>query len=1138
MKNSYAGLVRYIPLLVIGLTFYQSTIAQSNGDYQTRPNVVGNWNGTTTWQKYVTGAWTNVTTSPSSADGRITITNGATVNVTVAVTIDDVVIDLGGTIELTAAATGGITIANGTGPDFTVNGIYKRSNTANTITLNAGATIAVNSGGKYIHNVAGGSVPIATWASGSALNFIGVGGTMTAGMTQSFDTVNCNISSGTLRFDASATWKTLNIQNTGSGVAYLNNNSTGYTLNLTNLTVSAGVFAIAGSLPASTTSNAIVTNYFNQSGGTFAMLRTTTNATLTVNNSFNLSGGSFEMVHNTNNTSTNFASTVNIKGDFIHTAGSLQHLATLSGTNITAAINFNGTGTQNIESTGQTSTVRDFIFNISQTGATATVNVPTTKTFVLGTSSKLAVANNTSITPPTAYELNVVGRLKNTNGSSGVVTVNAGANVCVANGGVYEHNANTGSIPTLTWLTGSALEVTGLSSTYVTPITGFDQSFYTFTWNNPSQGYQADLNLTASQNWTNLNIVSTGADNSSNQVVNVGNSSTPITLTVANFSISGGRFGIAGRGTPNGVTQTLILTNTYTQTGGVLDICRPIFGTNTAVGVLDIRTASFGLSGGYIEKSGSGTTAGIALIKFNRGSETTLTSNLVISRGDQCCTLIGDGQVDISVESGTTLNTGTYTIGNTTGYSTFFATFNLKSGGTLKTANTDGITTTVSGAVGSIQVTGTRTYNAAGNYRYSGTAAQNTGNGLPATINGSFIIDNSSTLSGTGVTLSQTTSVSGASSAFNLTNGKLTTSSGAYLELDVNATLTGGSAASFVDGILRRKTNAATEYGFPVGDAAYYRPCSVIPNNNNAHTFSADYVNSGYGTYNLTSPLLNISQIEYWLINRVTGTDPAKVRLFWDNSVFNSAISVLLPTQPVDLTYLRAARWNGTSWEENDQFDRTGTLTSGSVTSYAYFSLSPFTFGGGGSIALPVEMLYFKAEAIDNKYIQLNWSTAVEINNAGFEIQRSEDGVQWDSMGWISGHNTTTETQTYFFDDQKVTPGIVYYYRLKQSDYDGEFEYSDIASSIIRGGDLFFAGGLFPNPANNVAKLHAILTAAQPIEFKLFDYLGRLINKKVLEWQAGMNEIELNTESLAGGSYIVICTSAQLSFTRKLIISK
>ena len=111
---------------------------------------------------------------------------------------------------------------------------------------------------------------------------------------------------------------------------------------------------------------------------------------------------------------------------------------------------------------------------------------------------------------------------------------------------------------------------------------------------------------------------------------------------------------------------------------------------------------------------------------------------------------------------------------------------------------------------------------------------------------------------------------------------------------------------------------------------------------------------------------------------------------------------------------------------------------------------------------LPVKLIYFDAEDERNGNVLLKWATETEIDNDYFEIQVSEDGSEFRPITTIEGKGTTNEIVTYSFRDENPYFGFNYY-RLKQVDYNGDFEYSDIASvNMTDGFDVF---SVYPNPA-------------------------------------------------------------------------
>ena len=108
--------------------------------------------------------------------------------------------------------------------------------------------------------------------------------------------------------------------------------------------------------------------------------------------------------------------------------------------------------------------------------------------------------------------------------------------------------------------------------------------------------------------------------------------------------------------------------------------------------------------------------------------------------------------------------------------------------------------------------------------------------------------------------------------------------------------------------------------------------------------------------------------------------------------------------------------------------------------------------GTQSSLSLPVELTYFGGKR-SAKNVLLNWQTATETNNEGFDIQHSTNGRDWTSIGWQAGAGSSLEKQDYTFLHEKAVSGTNYY-RLKQIDFDGQFDYSDIAAIELIGADM------------------------------------------------------------------------------------
>jgi len=174
---------------------------------------------------------------------------------------------------------------------------------------------------------------------------------------------------------------------------------------------------------------------------------------------------------------------------------------------------------------------------------------------------------------------------------------------------------------------------------------------------------------------------------------------------------------------------------------------------------------------------------------------------------------------------------------------------------------------------------------------------------------------------------------------------------------------------------------------------------------------------------------------------------------------------------------------------------------------------------------IPVELTSFTADVNDGNVL-LNWTTATETNNKGFEIERASSPTvprqdDWEKIGFVEGHGTTVEINDYSFTDiEKNVSTDKLYYRLKQIDYDGKFEYSDVVEVEIVPAK-FDLGQNYPNPFNPSTKIKYALPTESAVRLSVYNILGeevaRLVNGLV---QAGYHEISWNASQLPSGLYI------------------
>ncbi|KAA0237112.1 MAG: hypothetical protein EDM72_15700, partial [Chlorobiota bacterium] len=177
---------------------------------------------------------------------------------------------------------------------------------------------------------------------------------------------------------------------------------------------------------------------------------------------------------------------------------------------------------------------------------------------------------------------------------------------------------------------------------------------------------------------------------------------------------------------------------------------------------------------------------------------------------------------------------------------------------------------------------------------------------------------------------------------------------------------------------------------------------------------------------------------------------------------------------------------------------------------------------------VPVELQSFTAEIIGSD-VNLLWSTATETNNSGFDVEKKALsfgeglGEAWETIDFVTGFGTTTEVQHYSFIDEKLQSGN-YQYRLKQIDFDGTFEYSNIIEVTIDAPIEFSLEQNFPNPFNPTTKIkYTIPASLNPskggtlVQLQVFDILGNAVATLVNEQkQPGTYEVEFNTASHSG----------------------
>ena len=194
------------------------------------------------------------------------------------------------------------------------------------------------------------------------------------------------------------------------------------------------------------------------------------------------------------------------------------------------------------------------------------------------------------------------------------------------------------------------------------------------------------------------------------------------------------------------------------------------------------------------------------------------------------------------------------------------------------------------------------------------------------------------------------------------------------------------------------------------------------------------------------------------------------------------------------------------------------------------------TIGTTWLMTVPVELTSFAATSSGSD-VTLNWSTASELNNLGFEVQRFA-GEEFITVGFVSGYGTTTETKSYRFVDANLSAGT-YSYRLKQVDYNGTFSYSEIVNVDITAPVQFELSQNYPNPFNPSTTINFSIPQSSNVTLRIFNTLGQEVKTLVDQYMlSGNHSIVFNATELNSGIYFYKLEAGQYAEVRKMTLIK
>jgi hypothetical protein len=347
--------------------------------------------------------------------------------------------------------------------------------------------------------------------------------------------------------------------------------------------------------------------------------------------------------------------------------------------------------------------------------------------------------------------------------------------------------------------------------------------------------------------------------------------------------------------------------------------------------------------------------------------------------------------------------------------------------------------------------------------------------------------------------------------------------------ISTNATVLGGSSNSYAitwDGtangkIIHRVNTNTDAYYFPMGDLTVFSPATIDLNSGLlvSSRLEGSVIPLAHPQLGSSTNYLN----RYWLIEPVGITNP--------NYNVSFSYGITDATGPENTLY--PAKFNTGGWQTPTGSGSLAMIGTGSVnTALRTFSwnglidFSEFTGLGNGS-PLPIELLSFDA-TMEGSEVQLNWTTASEINNAWFEVERSQDAVHFKSILKQAGAGNSSLMKHYSDKDKYPFDGVSYY-RLKQTDFNGSYSYSEIVPV------QFDANNLLLVSANHLENSGLQLLFNQEIsdaDFRLFDLSGKLVYSFKLTNQCAVCDFPVNT--LNAGIYLLEIQSGNKRIMRKI----
>lgn len=352
------------------------------------------------------------------------------------------------------------------------------------------------------------------------------------------------------------------------------------------------------------------------------------------------------------------------------------------------------------------------------------------------------------------------------------------------------------------------------------------------------------------------------------------------------------------------------------------------------------------------------------------------------------------------------------------------------------------------------------------------------------------------------------------------TNGMITTSSTPnYMTYEAGSSYSGSSDTRHVNGWVKKA--GSTDFTFPVGNATYER--SVLLTNLSASS-EFNVRHNGSVTPNYTSlynPLVIVDTSEYWTINKVSGS-AAQITMNWDASK--------IPFPLLMLSDIRASYWDGTFWQSIGGTGSGSVLTTGSVTSTSVSAFnSNFTIGSI-SFVLPLRIISFTASR-ENNYTRVNWVIGNELNAARYELERSDNGIVFNTISVKDPFNRNS-TEFYNYDDSRPINSIAYY-RLKVVGNNNRIIYSGIVAVSENGSDKDLY--VIKNPIDASIDIYAGVSVKGMYNYTISNTAGQIMQSGTLDITRAGNYSIILKPVFSPGIYQLVLKNSMNSLQKAVL---